>query len=47
MGGKGLALMDRSLNICCWNLRGLNHPLKQEAMNKVLLQHNCGLGGFL
>lgn len=47
MLGRGLALMDKCLNLCFWNLRGLNHPLKQASMREVMVQHHCGFGGFL
>lgn len=39
--------MDNSLNLCCWNLRGLNNPLKQDALKRVMGKHNCSIRGFL
>lgn len=39
--------MDKSFNFCVWNLRGLNHLLKQKALKNVMQKHCCSVGGSL
>lgn len=39
--------MDREFNLCIWNLRGLNHPVKQKALKNFMQKHGCAFGGFL